>query len=104
MALITCDECRREISDRAPACPHCGNPLRAARAPLAVETRAGAVVTTQATDRELKKGLLASGAIFLFGFVLLMIPGIDWYWPFWCILFGLLLHLFIRWKIWWRHG
>lgn len=26
MALIECLECRREISDRAPACPHCGMP------------------------------------------------------------------------------
>lgn len=26
MAIIQCEECGREISDRAPACPHCGNP------------------------------------------------------------------------------
>lgn len=26
MALVTCTECRRQISDRAPACPHCGCP------------------------------------------------------------------------------
>lgn len=28
MALITCPECRKEISDQAEACPHCGYPLR----------------------------------------------------------------------------
>ena len=26
MALIQCYECSREISDKAPACPHCGAP------------------------------------------------------------------------------
>ena len=28
MALIKCSECGREISDKAPACPGCGNPLQ----------------------------------------------------------------------------
>jgi len=28
MALIKCSECGREISDKAPACPGCGNPIR----------------------------------------------------------------------------
>ncbi|MBR3108561.1 MAG: zinc ribbon domain-containing protein [Clostridia bacterium] len=27
MALILCPECKREVSDRAHQCPHCGNPL-----------------------------------------------------------------------------
>ena len=27
MALIACEECKREISDRAAACPHCGCPI-----------------------------------------------------------------------------
>ncbi len=30
MALIACPECGREVSDRAPSCPHCGVPLGAA--------------------------------------------------------------------------
>lgn len=29
MALITCIDCRAQISDRARACPHCGAPVRA---------------------------------------------------------------------------
>ena len=29
MALILCPECNREISDRAPNCPHCGCPIAA---------------------------------------------------------------------------
>ncbi len=27
MALIKCGECGKEISDKAPACPGCGNPI-----------------------------------------------------------------------------
>ena len=27
MALIECPECRKEVSDKAACCPHCGNPL-----------------------------------------------------------------------------
>ena len=30
MALIHCSECGREISDKASACPHCGNPMLSA--------------------------------------------------------------------------
>src|SRR4051812_16737251 len=29
MALISCSECQGKVSDRAPSCPHCGNPLKA---------------------------------------------------------------------------
>jgi hypothetical protein len=28
MALIKCPECKKEISDIAPACPHCGMPMK----------------------------------------------------------------------------
>lgn len=33
MALISCSECGREVSDKAPHCPGCGNPI-AAPAPI----------------------------------------------------------------------
>jgi hypothetical protein len=28
MAIISCPECSREVSDKASACPHCGYPLQ----------------------------------------------------------------------------
>jgi len=28
MALTSCYECSKEISDKAPACPHCGAPKK----------------------------------------------------------------------------
>ncbi|MEC4593778.1 hypothetical protein VPG91_22445 [Nitrospirillum amazonense] len=30
MALIQCEDCGRDVSDRAPACPNCGCPIAAA--------------------------------------------------------------------------
>lgn len=33
MALITCEDCGRSISDRAPSCPHCGAPTTTTRPP-----------------------------------------------------------------------
>jgi hypothetical protein len=32
MALSPCPECQKDVSDKAPTCPHCGVPLRAGRA------------------------------------------------------------------------
>lgn len=28
MALVTCSECRKEVSDKASSCPHCGCPIQ----------------------------------------------------------------------------
>ena len=34
MALIACPECDGQVSNRAPACPHCGFPLGSSAGPL----------------------------------------------------------------------
>jgi TM2 domain-containing membrane protein YozV len=34
MALIVCKDCKREVSDRAAACPHCGRPISPRTGPL----------------------------------------------------------------------
>lgn len=31
MALITCPDCQKQVSDQAPACPNCGRPIAAAQ-------------------------------------------------------------------------
>ena len=41
MALIICSECGRQISDRAAACIHCGNPLHREVSNLIVHSKAG---------------------------------------------------------------
>lgn len=33
MALIACPECNAEVSDKASACPKCGNPMKATAPP-----------------------------------------------------------------------
>ena|SRR3990170_6283355 len=33
MALVACTECKKEISDKAPACPNCGAPLATSTSP-----------------------------------------------------------------------
>jgi len=38
MALIKCTDCGQEVSDNAPACPHCGNPVIKAAPPAAMPT------------------------------------------------------------------
>lgn len=35
MALITCPDCGKDVSDAAPACIYCGRPLRFTPAPIA---------------------------------------------------------------------
>ena len=37
MALIQCSECSKDVSDKAEACPHCGNPIVAAQTLVVVE-------------------------------------------------------------------
>lgn len=52
MALITCSECGREVSDRASACPQCGAPIENsspnAQGPETVTTDGEAFVATKA--------------------------------------------------------
>ena len=38
MPLMTCSDCKKEHSDSAPACPHCGRPNRQAPAPAPAVT------------------------------------------------------------------
>lgn len=41
MALISCSECGREISDKADKCPHCGNPIISKEFVTRIETEKG---------------------------------------------------------------
>lgn len=44
MALISCPECGREISDLTPQCPHCGCPIAAVPVPQNNGTRRGIIL------------------------------------------------------------
>jgi predicted amidophosphoribosyltransferase len=41
MALVRCSGCSREVSDKAPVCPHCGAPLTLVPDSVRRTTRAG---------------------------------------------------------------
>ena len=41
MALVNCPECKAQISDRATACPQCGNPLLPPQSPAPVAAAKG---------------------------------------------------------------
>ena len=63
MALISCPECKREVSDRAESCPHCGCPLAAA--PDVVGGRQ--VRTVEKTAKRFKGQIALSTLLLLIG-------------------------------------
>ena len=85
MALISCSECGKQISDKAAACPNCGAPVTAAApggaalavapatpgpTPVAPAELAVAHAPARATVKPTKKGGLSVGRVVLWGFIL----------------------------------
>jgi len=86
MALVKCSECGKEVSDKAVACPFCGNPV------------GGTPVTIELTSKKWKKWVIvafvlwfialcfigsnASFALLLFiiGFITLIVASIGAWW------------------------
>jgi uncharacterized membrane protein YhaH (DUF805 family) len=56
MALIKCYECEKEISDQAPACPHCGAPDETGRLLHEKEARKQMMKELSARQREIDTG------------------------------------------------
>jgi len=107
MALVACQECNREVSDRASACPHCGNPM-AARAqpattgPLAVETAPGKAVTTEATGKTYKAMQFGGVVMILIGVVACSAQSPGASASLWLV--GVCLYVGGRVGGWWNHG
>lgn len=75
MALIACRECGKEVSDQAPACPHCGAPALAAapkRGTYYDDTPAPAAVAEIKSGSNWWKWLIG---VPVGGFLLLMLIG-----------------------------
>ena len=72
MALIFCPECKRQISDRAVACPHCGFPMGSGSLlddnvePLADQVPSGDLVCKGEAPRSRKRWRGAFAAILIF--------------------------------------
>ena len=52
MALIDCPECEREVSDRAPTCPHCGVPIAESVRSIVEEPADTPTITTETVMQE----------------------------------------------------
>lgn len=113
MALIACSECGREISDKAAACPHCGNPMREVPPPLAastprpvaITTAPGHAVTTESTGKAYK-ALQAIGVVLIvLGVVSCSMRTAGGYGAqVWLWFIGLILYVIGRLGAWWKHG
>lgn len=105
MALIACSECGKQISDKAAACPSCGNPIGAtpSTAPIPVSLD-GQVVTTQQTGKVWKAISLVGALIMALSVAacaaVLANPfqGIVWFFIGMCVFLG------GRAGAWWSHG
>lgn len=96
MALMQCPECEKSVSDKAPACIHCGAPLRPAG------NAATSVVTTQQTAKKYKGAqlvgllLICGGVVSCVGKEPLTSTGL------WTV--GVIVWLGARAAAWWRHA
>jgi len=66
MALVNCEECGSQVSDRAAACPKCGCPIGSKAEPEEHEP-----VEIEQTGKNYKLGMLVGGAVFLGGILFL---------------------------------
>lgn len=97
MALIKCQECNKEISDKAASCPSCGCPI------------AGNPTEIEATGKEWKSIQLFSVLGVIFGMIIFFVGaakssngamgfGVI------CFLGGLIGFMIGRIGAWWHHG
>lgn len=105
MALISCPDCKKEISDKAPTCPGCGAPI--AKDQESAGSGVTHLVTTQETSKALKLQSALSGLLLIIGFTWIIVaqsadatpssvPGT-------LIFIGLIWYLVTRTRIWWHH-
>jgi len=88
MALVKCSECSKEISDKATACPFCGNPL-------------SGVVTIQQTNKKWKKWTIAAFVIWFLAFCFI---GYDGWIAFLLFFLGLITMVVASIGAWWTNG
>ena len=79
MALISCPECGKEISDKAFACPHCGNPMNPQ--PQQVQNPQQITKSADANAGRQKKPSKAWSKVLLAVILVIAIIGGGWY--FW---------------------
>ena len=106
MALISCPECKREISSLATSCPQCGTPIAAA---AAVRATGDTLTTTQSTAKRFKAQTLIAALLIVLGFLIALVsaqtPGSSGTsFGAWMFVLGVLWYLVTRVRSWWHHG
>jgi predicted nucleic-acid-binding Zn-ribbon protein len=101
MALIKCSECGYEVSDKATACPKCGNPVATARD---VAATGRPLTTTQATAKRFKGQQLLAAGLCAVGIILLVSGGEGGVWGTLLLVAGFAWFLLARVIAWWHHG
>lgn len=107
MALVSCPECKHQVSNTAAACPQCGAPVAEASGSKA----AGVPLTTiQETSKKLKLNIVFSSTLFWIGLVWAFAinnaadqnvePSVI---PSFFVLVGIVWYLITRFRIWWHH-
>ena len=66
MALIKCEECGKQVSERADACPSCGNPIRGVRSGFVGISQAGRAEADVKGGVQRAKGRYELGSAFAF--------------------------------------
>ena len=98
MALVSCAECGNQVSDRASACPRCGNPIFSATEIAATGTP---ITTTQTTSKRFKAHQLIAALVICVGVVVTMSgEGFGSV----LLLIGLVWLLSARFRAWWHHA
>jgi len=103
MAIISCPECTKGISDKAPSCPHCGTPIS-----VDIQSESTILTTIQETSKRLKIHILAAALSFWFGLAWLILaaqsdtgePPII---PSFMMLIGFAWYVATKIRIWWHH-
>ena len=93
MALMQCPDCGKQISEAAPACPHCGRP----------RDQDGTPVTTQLTAKSLKAAQ-AIGAILIALSLLGLMTNSNHAYILLAFILGVALYIGARLAAWWYHG
>lgn len=95
MAITICPECKKEVSNRANICPHCGNPL-------ALDSSTETPITIQRTKKSWK-GAKAVALIMIFGGLIIAFNGAAGV-GITLIFFGFLAAIFASIGSWWSTG
>ncbi len=98
MALIKCEECGKEVSDKASACPHCG-------------IRLSVPVTVEQTAKKWKRLGLQAYFLMVLGLIIFLagvLPRGDWgvasIVGLAIAVIGILSILVVSFLAWWHHG